>query len=193
MISNATAIGNGAKATASNTIQLGNTAVTVVKTSGKLTTGTVTYPNAHNSINGQVLTTNAAGVASWATPASGVTTFSAGSTGFTPSTATSGAITLGGTLSVTNGGTGTTTLTGLVKGNGAGAMTAVTETYNEITATASQTVFTLTQTPLTGTKVKMYINGLLVKGSAHSLSGTTITYSGSTIAAGAEVVFYFFY
>ena len=35
-----------------------------------------------------------------------VTTFSAGSTGFTPSTATSGAVTLGGTLASSNGGTG---------------------------------------------------------------------------------------
>lgn len=35
-----------------------------------------------------------------------VTTFSAGTTGFTPSTATSGAVTLSGTLANTNGGTG---------------------------------------------------------------------------------------
>jgi hypothetical protein len=32
-----------------------------------LTSGTVTYPSVHNSINGQVLTTNASGVASWVT------------------------------------------------------------------------------------------------------------------------------
>ena len=38
-----------------------------------------------------------------------VTTFSAGTTGLTPSTATSGAVTLGGTLAVANGGTGSTT------------------------------------------------------------------------------------
>jgi hypothetical protein len=37
-----------------------------------------------------------------------VTTFSAGTTGLTPSTATSGAVTLGGTLAVANGGTGET-------------------------------------------------------------------------------------
>jgi hypothetical protein len=36
----------------------------------------------------------------------GVTTFSAGSTGFTPNTATSGVVTLAGTLVVANGGTG---------------------------------------------------------------------------------------
>jgi hypothetical protein len=38
-----------------------------------------------------------------------VTTFSGGSTGLTPNTATSGAITLGGTLAVANGGTGSAT------------------------------------------------------------------------------------
>jgi microcystin-dependent protein len=46
-----------------------------------------------------------------AVPSSGspVTSFSAGTTGFTPSTATSGAVTLAGILSVANGGTGTST------------------------------------------------------------------------------------
>jgi hypothetical protein len=38
-----------------------------------------------------------------------VTTFSGGTTGLTPSTATSGAVTLGGTLAVANGGTGSAT------------------------------------------------------------------------------------
>lgn len=41
-----------------------------------------------------------------------VTTFSGGTTGLTPSSATSGAITLAGTLAVANGGTGVTTSTG---------------------------------------------------------------------------------
>jgi hypothetical protein len=41
--------------------------------------------------------------------ADGVATFSAGTTGFTPSTATAGVVTLGGTLATTNGGTGLTT------------------------------------------------------------------------------------
>jgi hypothetical protein len=41
--------------------------------------------------------------------ASPVTTFSAGSTGLTPSTATSGAVTLDGTLAIGSGGTGQTT------------------------------------------------------------------------------------
>jgi len=41
-----------------------------------------------------------------------VSSFSAGSTGLTPSTATTGAVTLAGTLNVANGGTGVTTSTG---------------------------------------------------------------------------------
>lgn len=42
----------------------------------------------------------------------GVSSFSAGTTGFTPNTATTGNVTLGGTLVVANGGTGVTTSTG---------------------------------------------------------------------------------
>ena len=55
-----------------------------------------------------------------------VSTFSAGTTGLTPNTATAGAITLGGTLNVANGGTGATTLSGVVYGNGSSAFTAAT-------------------------------------------------------------------
>lgn len=40
---------------------------------------------------------------------SGVTSFSAGTTGLTPSTSTTGAVTLAGTLAIANGGTGSTT------------------------------------------------------------------------------------
>jgi hypothetical protein len=57
--------------------------------------------------------------------AGGVTTFSGGTTGLLPSSAQSGAITLSGTLNVANGGSGTTTLTGYLVGNGTSAFTAV--------------------------------------------------------------------
>jgi hypothetical protein len=74
---NSIAIGYKAKTTAANTIQLGgdgvvsgSTAITNVKTTGTLTAGTVTYPNAHNSTAGQLLSINATGTAAWATPAS---------------------------------------------------------------------------------------------------------------------------
>jgi len=68
-LSNATAIGYGASVTTSNAIQLGNTSVTNVKTSGSITAGTVTYPNAHGT-SGQVLSTTGSGTLTWTTPAS---------------------------------------------------------------------------------------------------------------------------
>jgi hypothetical protein len=60
--------------------------------------------------NGYVLTSDGT-TASWQVTTGGVTSFSAGTTGFSPSTATSGAITLSGTLATSNGGTGLTSFT----------------------------------------------------------------------------------
>jgi hypothetical protein len=108
-LTNTTAIGANASVSASNTIQLGNTEVTSVNTSGALTTGAVTYPIAHGT-NGQVLSTTGSGTLTWTAPSSGgVTTISGGTTGLTPATATSGDVTLAGTLTATNGGTGQST------------------------------------------------------------------------------------
>ena len=71
------------------------------------------------------ITVNAQGQITAATSnATLVSSFSAGSTGFTPNTATTGAVTLAGTLVPANGGTGATTLTGYVYGNGTSTMTA---------------------------------------------------------------------
>jgi len=61
--------------------------------------------------NGYVLTSNGS-TASWQASTGGVTSFSAGTTGFTPSTGTTGAVTLSGTLNVANGGTGVTSSSG---------------------------------------------------------------------------------
>jgi hypothetical protein len=66
-IDNATAIGYGATVTASNLIQLGNTSVTNVKTSGTLTAGDITYPKTHGTVN-QVLTTTGSGTLTFTTP-----------------------------------------------------------------------------------------------------------------------------
>jgi hypothetical protein len=63
------------------------------------------------STAGNVLTSNGTTWASTAPAAGGVTSFSAGTTGFTPSTATTGVVTLAGTLATTNGGTGLTSFT----------------------------------------------------------------------------------
>ncbi|MFA9191387.1 hypothetical protein AAGV28_08410, partial [Flavobacterium sp. FZUC8N2.13] len=68
-LNNATAIGYAAVVSASNTIQLGNTTVTDVKTSGSITTGAITIPNTDGTL-GQVLSTNGEGILSWTTPTS---------------------------------------------------------------------------------------------------------------------------
>jgi len=68
-LSNATALGNGATVSASNTIQLGNTSVTNVKTSGTITAGAITIPNTDGTAN-QVLKTDGSGTLAWSTPAS---------------------------------------------------------------------------------------------------------------------------
>lgn len=104
--------------------------------------------------------------------AGGVSTFSAGSTGLTPSAASSGAITLGGVLIVTNGGTGASTLTGYVKGAGTTAMTA--------SATIPSTDITGLGTMSTQNASAVAITG----GTASALTITGSTINSTTIGAG---------
>jgi hypothetical protein len=79
--------------------------------------------------NGKVLATDGTNT-TWSTPGAGTVTsvdVSGGTTGLTTSggpITSSGTVTLAGTLVVANGGTGATTLTGYVKGNGTSAMSA---------------------------------------------------------------------
>jgi hypothetical protein len=74
-------------------------------------TGTPTAPTASTGTSTTQIATTAFVVSQIGAIASGVTSFSAGTTGLTPNTATSGAVTLAGTLGVANGGTGRATLT----------------------------------------------------------------------------------
>jgi hypothetical protein len=150
-ITNSTAIGYGAAVTASHTIQLGNTSVTDVKTSGALTTGAVTYPISHGTAN-QVLTTTGSGTLTFTTPV------------------------------------------------------VAKPTSDQFIATAAQTSFTLTQTPITNTTVSpnvkpnvwMFINGVRTNNNAYTISGTTVTYSAAsnnsyTIVVGDRVQFDYSY
>jgi hypothetical protein len=99
---------------------------------------------------------------------------------------------LTGILTVAKGGTGVGTITGIVKGNGTSAVTAavngtdfslVREIADEFSATAGQTVFTLTQTKSANSKLKMFINGVRISNTAYALVGTTLTYSPASNAS----------
>jgi hypothetical protein len=89
--------GTGAATFTTNNVLLGN--------------GTSAFQAVAPGANGNVLTSNGTTWASTA-PTAGVSTISFGSTGLTPNTATSGAVTVAGTLATANGGTGATTLAG---------------------------------------------------------------------------------
>ena len=72
------------------------------------TSGT-TFTKLGIGTNGYVLTSNGT-APTWSAVSSSVSTISFGSTGLTPSTATSGAVTVAGTLALASGGTGATTV-----------------------------------------------------------------------------------
>jgi hypothetical protein len=97
-----------------------------------------------------------------------------------------------GVVAIANGGTGVATITGIVKGNGTSAVTAavngtdfslVREIADEFSATAGQTVFTLTQTKSANSKLKMFINGVRISNTAYALVGTTLTYTPASNAS----------
>jgi len=95
-----------------NTIKIKRSAVaSKVPTTGDLQLGEL----AINTFDGKLYTKKDNGTASIVEiggSAAGVSSFSAGTTGLTPSSASTGAVTLAGTLAVANGGTGVTTSTG---------------------------------------------------------------------------------
>lgn len=99
----------------------------------------------------------------------GVISFSGGLTGLTPAVATGGAITLGGILNVSNGGTGANSLTGYVKGSGTSAFTAnATIPSTDVTGLGTMSTQNASSVAITGGTA----SGVAVTGS--TVNSTTI-------------------
>jgi hypothetical protein len=120
--------------------------------------------------NGQILTSTGS-APQWSTLSGvAVTTFSAGTTGFTPNSATSGAVTLAGTLGVANGGTGLTSIPAngqLDIGNGTGFTRATLTAGSGVSITNASGSITIANN--TGPAFSVY------QTSATSLSDNTYT------------------
>ena len=98
----------GVAGTTAGTLTLAGATAGTVKLQTQATAGgwTLTLPNSAGT-SGYVLSTDGVGNTSWTSVGSlGLSSFSAGTTGFTPSSPSTGAVVLGGTLNVSNGGTG---------------------------------------------------------------------------------------
>ncbi len=145
----------------------------------------------------------------------GVSSFSGGTTGLTPSTATTGAVTLGGTLNVANGGTGATSLTGYLVGNGTSPVSAVATIPNAGLTNSSITLGTtsvslggtaltlggltsvaVTQDPTSALQLttKQYVDTLVASGihfhqpvRVESPTALTATYNNGTAGVGATL------
>jgi hypothetical protein len=164
-ITNGDGSGNVIVALADNPIIPGQGGITVPNgTTGQRVTflGTVRY----NTDLGQFEGYSVTGWNQFST-SGGVTTFSAGTTGFTPTTASTGAVTLAGVLNTSSGGTGAIDLTGYMFGNGSSAMT------------ASATIPT---TDLSGT-----VSNAQLANSAITINGSSVSLGGSiTVTATAS-------
>jgi hypothetical protein len=142
----------------------GGTGLGTIPTNGKLLIGNGTGYSLNTLTAGAGITvTNGAGTITVAS--SGTTSFSAGTTGFTPSSPTTGAVVLAGTLVIANGGTGATSAAAARANLGAGTVTSVggTGTVNGITLTGTVTTagsLTLGGT-LSGVSLTTQVTGVL--------------------------------
>ncbi|WP_372753557.1 beta strand repeat-containing protein [Mariniflexile sp.] len=137
-ISNGIAIGYQAVVNANNTIQLGNSSITDVKTSGAITAASF----------------------------------------------------------VRSGGTSSQFL--MADGSVSAGSAPVREVADEFLLTGTQSIFTLSQTPSSNSKVKMYVNGIRISNTAYSVSGATLTYvpannGGNDLGVNDRIQFDFYY
>ena len=205
-LTNATAIGASAIVNANNTIQLGNSAVTDVKTSGALTSGTITYPKVHGTA-GQVLTTSgtSGGAATWQT-LSAVTTVGAisgtsttnGATitgnntlNLTPADATNGGVVTNGTQTFAGNKSFAKAVTNSTAFNASAGTTIDFSNSNLAYTSANPGAFTLTNLKDGGTYT-LAVRGTSSGTASFTASGFTIVSLGnfSTIA-GKKTVYTF--
>ena len=141
----------------------GGTGLGTIPTNGQLLIGNGTGYTLNTLTAGTGITvTNGSGTITVAS--SGLLSFSAGTTGFTPSSPTTGAVVLAGTLVIANGGTGATTAAAARANLGAGTVTSVggTGTVNGITLTGTVT-----------TAGSLTLGGTLDLSSPPAIGGTT--------------------
>lgn len=129
---------NGVGATVSSVNASGGT-TGLTFSGGPITgAGTLTMSGTLGTANGGTGSTSTT-FANLATNVTGTLPIANGGTGSTSTTFVNLASNVTGTLPVTNGGTGATTITGLVKGNGTGAMTAAVAGTDYAAATPANT------------------------------------------------------
>ena len=112
------------------------------------------------------------------TATTNVSTFSAGTTGFTPSSATSGAVTLAGTLAVANGGTNATTAS-ITSFNNITGYTASGATGTTSTSLVFSTSPTLTTPTLTNPTITAYLE--TAPAIANSSTAVTLALASGTV------------
>ena len=112
------------------------------------------------------------------TATTNVSTFSAGTTGFTPSSATSGAVTLAGTLAVANGGTNATTAS-ITSFNNITGYTAAGATGTTSTSLVFSTSPTLTTPTLTNPTITAYLE--TAPAIANSSTAVTLALASGTV------------
>ena len=183
----------------------GNTSPLYLSTDSIQFYGAYSFPNADGSAN-QVLKTDGAGVLTWADDANTGTVTSVAlsvPTGLTvtgsPIT-TNGTITIGGTLGVANGGTGATTLTGILVGNGTSDISVVSDgivsgqvlstnangTYSFIDAATGDV--SISGTPSTN-EVAIWTNSNTIKGDASfTMSSSTFQINNSTASSQSNLI-----
>ena len=178
-LTNATAIGYRAIATNSNSIQLGSSGVTNVKTNGTLTSGTVTYPNTHGSAN-QVLSTTGSGTLSW-------TTIDAGTLSGTTlkSTITGSSLTSVGTLANL---TVTNTIVGSITGNAATATSANTVSTNANLTGPVTSVGNATSIANGAITNAMLANSAVANLTGNNTGDQTISFTGDLTGTGTGTI-----